>query len=276
MAPLYASTNYGASWTPEGPFGQLWASLASSADGSKVVAAAYAGGVYTSSDSGTRWNLSTAPLDNWYAVASSADGTILVGVVFGGRINTSTNSGSNWTPSSAPVAQWASVASSADGQTLVAAIYGGGIYVCGAKPKLFIALANTNLTLCWTTSSAGYFLAQCPGAGAADWTAVTNVPTVTNAQYVVTLPPCAARCFYRLQTQISLPVARPKLSITVAGAYLALAWPTNPTGYVLQQDTDMAATNWTAVTNAVTVTNSQYLVTVPPAAARRFYRLQRQ
>jgi hypothetical protein len=34
-----------------------------------------------------------------------------------------------------------------------------------------------------------------------NWTAVTNVPTVTNSQYNVMVPLCGVRHFYRLRRQ---------------------------------------------------------------------------
>jgi hypothetical protein len=45
--PIYTSTKYGAEWTEREPH-LLWTSVASSADGSKLVATEYYGGIYTS------------------------------------------------------------------------------------------------------------------------------------------------------------------------------------------------------------------------------------
>ena len=63
--------------------------MASSADGSRLVAADYTGQIYTSSDYGETWT--PHEIDNvfvWVSVASSADGSRLVAVAFGGRIYT--------------------------------------------------------------------------------------------------------------------------------------------------------------------------------------------
>src|SRR6266536_810154 len=69
------------------PYGP-WNSVASSADGTKLVAAArefldscgiYSDGlIYTSPDSGATWTQTSAPTNSWQSVASSADGTKLV------------------------------------------------------------------------------------------------------------------------------------------------------------------------------------------------------
>jgi photosystem II stability/assembly factor-like uncharacterized protein len=103
-----------------------WASVASSTDGSKLVAAVSSGQIYTSTDSGTNWTARDSSRV-WMAVASSADGSKLVAVVQNGQIYTSTNSGTNWTARGSNRFWW-SVASSADGSKLVAVVSGGQIY----------------------------------------------------------------------------------------------------------------------------------------------------
>jgi hypothetical protein len=105
-----------------------WWAVASSADGTKLVATVYAGGgqIYTSTDSGGTW---TARESNrqWDAVASSADGTKLVAAERAGSIYTSTNSGVTWTPRGS-YGTWVGLASSADGTKLVAVSWNYGIW----------------------------------------------------------------------------------------------------------------------------------------------------
>ncbi|MBX3296522.1 MAG: hypothetical protein KF762_12520 [Acidobacteria bacterium] len=104
-------------WTPRA-VARNWQSVASSADGTKLVAVPRNGQIYTSSDSGVRWT----PRDvnrNWRSVASSADGNKLVAVVESGQIYTSTDSGETWLPRDTN-RFWTSVASSADGTKLAA------------------------------------------------------------------------------------------------------------------------------------------------------------
>ncbi|HZS48072.1 MAG TPA: hypothetical protein VFC63_23585 [Blastocatellia bacterium] len=116
---------YGINWTPHDS-NRSWFSVASSADGSELVAAVFGGQIYTSTDSGVTWT----PRDstrNWESVASSADGSKLVAVVFGGQIYTSTDSGATWTPRDSN-RSWQSVASSADGSKLVAVVFNGQVY----------------------------------------------------------------------------------------------------------------------------------------------------
>jgi hypothetical protein len=104
-----------------------WSGVASSADGTKVVALEMAGQIYTSIDSGATWT----PRESnryWRSVASSADGSKLVATVDTGRIYTSTDSGETWTPRQVN-RWWSSVASSTDGSKLVAVPYGGWIHI---------------------------------------------------------------------------------------------------------------------------------------------------
>jgi hypothetical protein len=120
----------GAEWTAR-ESNRRWQSVASSADGSKLVAVVEGGQIYTSTNSGVSWT----PRESnrlWQSVASSADGTKLVAVVggggrFGGQIYTSADSGVIWTPHENN-RLWTSVASSVDGRKLVAVVGGGLIY----------------------------------------------------------------------------------------------------------------------------------------------------
>jgi photosystem II stability/assembly factor-like uncharacterized protein len=61
--------------------------VASSADGTKLVALVDGGQIYTSTDSGVTWTARDSNRD-WIDVASSADGTKLVALVNGGQIYT--------------------------------------------------------------------------------------------------------------------------------------------------------------------------------------------
>ena len=90
--------------------------VASSADGTKIVAVSVAGYLYTSTDSGATW---TERGTQYYlrGAASSADGTKLV-AAGDSSVYTSTDSGVTWIeqPTSPALSQ---VASSADGTKLV-------------------------------------------------------------------------------------------------------------------------------------------------------------
>src|SRR5476651_674465 len=106
IAAVWSGLNFACAqtWTQTSAPSNYWASVASSADGSKLVAAVISGSggsIYISTNSGTDWTLTTAPSVGWYSVTSSADGTKLV-AAGNGLIYASTNSGSDWTLTTAP------------------------------------------------------------------------------------------------------------------------------------------------------------------------------
>ena len=149
IVPAFAQT-----WTQANvPTTNLWTGIASSADGTKLIAvAANDSAVYTSTNSGASWISNNVPDDAgaWSAVASSANGTKLAAAQNYGGIYTSTNSGVTWQLTSAPNSQWHSIASSADGSKVAAINY--WIYT------------STNFRATWTQTSA-------PGGG---WISVAS------------------------------------------------------------------------------------------------------
>ena len=156
-----ASSAFAQTWMPTGAPATNWLSIAASADGNKLVAAAFggfffqgisgsflSGPICTSTNSGLTWQETTAPSQVWHAVTSSADGSKLAAVVQYGGIYTSTNSGESWAQATnAPTAFWNAIASSADGSELIAAIPGAA-YVAGA---IYI---STNSGTTWNLTSA--------------------------------------------------------------------------------------------------------------------------
>ncbi len=94
-----------------------WSCVASSADGSKLVAAVNGGLIYASTNSGATWTPTGAPAANWSRIASSADGSKLVALVPYGTVDVSTDSGATWTDRN-PGDGWVSFAESANGGIL--------------------------------------------------------------------------------------------------------------------------------------------------------------
>jgi len=105
---------------------RAWSGVASSSDGTKLVATVRGGQIYTSTDSGVNWTARDSNRE-WTGVASSSDGTKLVAVASLSRIYTSTDSGVSWTPRDSGRA-WNAVASSSDGTKLVAVAAADLIY----------------------------------------------------------------------------------------------------------------------------------------------------
>ena len=119
------------SWTQQTNSGsRYWGPIASSSDGTNLVAGIYyihnngSGYIYTSSDSGVNWTEQTnAGSQQWISIASSSDGKYLAACTFPGSIYTSADSGVTWTEqTNAGSTYWYHIASSSDGSKLAATV----------------------------------------------------------------------------------------------------------------------------------------------------------
>jgi len=139
---LCLSSDGGKTWKrveKESGWGYLeakWLSVASSSDGKKLVAVAYAGFIYTSDDGGGTWKIRSAiGARNWTGIASSKDGKKLAAVVESGRIYTSADGGETWNSQEGPGDRgWGGIASSGDGTKLAAAVSGGKVWTVTGLP----------------------------------------------------------------------------------------------------------------------------------------------
>ncbi|MEJ0088482.1 MAG: hypothetical protein WDM80_01780 [Limisphaerales bacterium] len=157
-----------------------WEEVASSADGSHLVAAAWKNGpIYLSTNSGLTWAQTTAPNNYWSSVSSSADGSKIVATsadAGDNRIYTSTNVGVTWVKTIAPSNYWFSVDSSTDGTKLVATTR-GFIY------------SSTNAGATWTQFTVSYNGNWTPGnstAMSADGTKQAVIAGGGDAVYIST------------------------------------------------------------------------------------------
>jgi len=229
-----------------------WFAVASSADGNELVAAG--GGIqddprwiYVSTNAGSTWVQSSAPAGEWIAVAASSDGTRLAAADISGlgSIYTSTNSGTTWISNSLPpFINWSSVASSATGNKLVAVGFFGSIY------------SSTNFGATWETNDAPdesweYVVSSADG----------------NKLAAVVWPG-------GIYTSQSTP--SPQLNLAPSGSNLTVSWIVPSTNFVLQQNLDLTATNWSDVTNppVLDLTNLQDEVILLPTNSSSFYRLK--
>jgi hypothetical protein len=238
---IYSSTNFGTNWFSIGAPSNSWSCLAVSADGTKLAAGAQNDRIYTSTNSGMPQPALSSPSNSWAAIASSADGSHLVATSSSGTY-VSTNSGSNWTKYNIP---GISTASSADGSKLI---------VCyadsSAKGQIFI---STNYGITWNNNS--------PSIG---WLSVASSAD-GNELWVG-------------QNQgiwICRSTPSPQLNLAPSDTNLALSWLVPSTNFVLQQNSDLATTNWVALTNTTTLnlTNLQNQVLLSPTNSSGFFRL---
>jgi hypothetical protein len=212
---IYTSTNSGSTWTlTSAPLAE-WVTIASSVDGTKLIAGDYSGlgSVYTSTNSGATWaSNSISPYHlNWSSVTMSADGGKLVAgngadgyLPAVSSIYTSTNLGASWQTNDVPNKAWQSVAISADGGKVVAVVESDGIYIAQTTPSPQLQItgpkSDPNALLCWTIPSMNFVLQQ--STNLFSWSDATNLPVLnlTNLQNQVTFPPSGNKTFYRLKT----------------------------------------------------------------------------
>ena len=172
--------------TQNGPYKPVM-SVASSANGTYLVAATFGGTLEVSGNSGTSWAGAGSSGLGWSAVACSADGSKMAAAVSNSTIYVSSNFGSSWTATTAPSEDWTSIASSADGSKLVAVAARGGIFVSanwGATwtPETYYNASASALWSCVASSSSGNSLA-----------AGINQPLTTGVTYGIFTSQAAAQ-----------------------------------------------------------------------------------
>jgi hypothetical protein len=312
---IYVSTNTGTTWIQTGALGTSYiASLASSADGTKMVATvgqhgSNVGPIYASTNSGITWTLTGAPTNYWISVASSADGSKLVAATFPpgertGLIYTSTNSGMTWVTTSAPGNSWTCVASSADGARLIAAsgpdtssdfippIYtstdSGATWITNNMPGKFwqgvassadgnrlVAVAQGGIIYTSTNCGATWILNSFPDPSAVLWSVASSAD---GGKLAAGVNGVFSGIYVDdgggIYTCQTIPA--PVLNITPSSGNLALSWIIPSTNFGLQQNSDLTTTNWMDVTNAPTLnlTNLQNQVILSPPGSNVFYRLK--
>jgi len=134
----------GQTWIPTSAPLLEWLSVASSADGTRLVAGTWEGPIYVSTNSGTTWTPTSPPGAGWNSVACSADGTTLIAAGYLTPICLSTNFGVTWT-ATAFINGFNGVAMSADGTKLIAVAF--DFYW---KSAIYV---STNSGDTWTTYS---------------------------------------------------------------------------------------------------------------------------
>jgi photosystem II stability/assembly factor-like uncharacterized protein len=203
---VYASTNLGQTWSPlfsTSDFNTL-VQIASSSDGTRLVALNDSGFVFTSTNSGVAWTGSTIQADcvaisadgsrlaavapdavwasqdggaSWVqppsyvslvSVAMPADGSRLVGVDNSAQVYASSDLGSSWISSWGPAEHLQVIRGSRDGTRLVTTAAGGGIYI------------STNSGSSWLNVSEPQVLGLPTSAPTANWRAIACSADGTN------------------------------------------------------------------------------------------------
>lgn len=160
---LFTSTNFGLTWRSNNlPVHAAWGAIASSLDGSRLVATGGPLGLYRSDDGGQTWAYLGSPLEYAVSVVCSADGTRLFASGLDNVGNNvwavSTDSGRNWSSKRAPDGGygWPYLASSADGLKLTAIdSYAQPIFTSADAGVRWTRHASPAASWCGVASSAG-------------------------------------------------------------------------------------------------------------------------
>lgn len=150
---LRLSYDRGLNWTAASAGTAIWAGVAASASGLRLVAVAAGGQIHTSDDAGATWTARETNR-NWSAVASSGDGRRLLAAVSGGLLYRSVDAGVSWTPQESARA-WRAVASSRDGQRLLAAVNGGQLHTSSDGGASWTARENSRTWTAVASSASG-------------------------------------------------------------------------------------------------------------------------
>jgi hypothetical protein len=273
---LYTSTDSGATWIVSNTITNDCLSIASSADGTKLIVmtrsspspGGFIGSIYSSTNSGTTWNQNHS--NTLLNLVASSDGTkAVMAIGFGGGIVgngggmvVTTNSGATWLSTGAPGAAWSSIATSADGGRFVAVI-GGQTWVPTITGSIYTS-ADSGAT--WTIADAPTNNCWTSVASSADGCKLVAVST-----YVLgsgTEP--RGGSIYTVQT-----TPTPVLNIRPSGDNVVLSWTVPSMNFVLRRTSDLAAGTWTesGVTPALNSSTLQFEVTLPKPQGLTFYRL---
>jgi hypothetical protein len=260
--PIFISTNSGATWMQTSAPSEIWSSLAFSADGTKLLAAAYQnsegnlGQLYLSSDSGNTWAPASTENNYWVSAASSADGSKLIAVA-GYRwpiVFTSTDGGANWISNSMAAGNpggWQAVATTANGNTWMILNELGTFYT------------STNLGRSWESNSLPGQFPECTAlASSADGSKVAAAEYFGNESQGTGGGICTSQT-----------ASNPFMCITSDNSNVMLSWIVPSTNFAVQVSSDLS--DWAGVTNqpVLNLTNLQDQVTLPVSGSNAFFRL---
>jgi hypothetical protein len=198
-------------------------------------------------------------------VVCSADGTRLAAV--GGAVFTSKDSGATWKPGTVPSGFWSwdLIVSSADGTRLATEEIDGS--------PVFVILGAIIVS-----DDSGASWVQAPTSG------LTNYYTFWSG-IAISADGCKLAAAVGQLTGLGYPFSgniftlqftpAPALAIASSSGQLVLSWTVPSMNFVLQQNHDLATTNWTDVAGKPVLDYStlRNQVAIPPPPGTMFYRL---
>jgi len=173
---IYKSSDYGQTWESVTAAGEhTFSSIATSADGRRLIASVFGGNIETSTDGGITWNESSPSTGNnsYTSVASSSDGIHLAVSEDGdgdtGYVYTSADGGLTWTYTDQSGVKWISIASNSDGSRLVGNDFNGDLWTSADFGVNWTDQTSSFGSLRWTSIASSYDGSHL-AATASSWT----------------------------------------------------------------------------------------------------------
>jgi hypothetical protein len=283
---MFVSTDQGATWAktgfPSTNFSSLY-SVACSADGTKVVTGLPYNSIFYSTNGGI--NCYTSSIPNVAAsLASSADGSrMIAGMVDpggnDGGVYFSGDFGATWTVTSAPHRNIGSVCTSSDGKWIGA--LGSATYISSNFGVTWVTNNFTGNTIACSANGTNWIIASDHIYTSTD-AGVTWQTNLATAQWLGGTVSADGDEMVAVGsgqgTWIGRLTPSPLLNIQTTNNNLGISWLLPSTNFILQQSSDIAAINWTAVTNNPTLnfTNLNLELNLPTTATNTFFRLMAQ
>ena len=144
-----------------------------------------------------------------------------------------------------------------------------------AAPDTTISLgASYSLNGSASGGNGGYAYGWSPDAGLSSTNIANPTASPTNTTLYTLTVTDALGCAAQAQVNVMVTLS-PTLGITLSGTDLVLSWPALAAyaDFSLQENSDVATTNWTAVTNTPVNDGTSITVTLPVPSSNQFYRL---
>jgi len=279
---IFATYDYGANWTKMNVPGlpsSAAISLASSADGSKLIAGVANGPAFFSTNSGANWRTSSVPNLNWVSMASSADGGRIIGAVSGSFLLLSMDFGVTWFLPGLPVQTWKSVCISGDGKW-VGAVGSLGTYISSNAATSWTTnkIGGNNNTIACSANGSTWMITGSQVYTSTD-SAATWQTNLSSGQWnngAVSADGCELIAVGTPGgTMIGRVTPSPELGIQVTNGVSGISWLIPSTNFVLQQSGDLTSTDWLPVAGSpvLNFTNLNYEIAVPNRGSNGFFRL---
>jgi photosystem II stability/assembly factor-like uncharacterized protein len=274
-----------------GNYSYYWSGVASSADGTKLVATAYgqvdvinSGVMFVSTNSGVDWTQANTTFDVCWSVAIANDGSELIAGAMDDPVYISTDSGTTWLASGSTNELFWSVAASADGSHIVASTFLWGQIFTSANHGETWTVANAP-NAAWqaiASSADGSKLVAVIDGGqiyaSVDFGKTWTPTDAPSTNWISVASSADGNRFVAAVKGGGIWVSQlnssPQLNLTTSSNVIVLSWTVPSTNFVLQESTDLIS--WTDETNppVLDLTNLQNQITLFPSNASGFFRLK--